>query len=476
MSDTSRADAANPGTSPDDAEAAAGFDTLGLGEGVLRAIADVGYNTPTPIQAKAIPLVLQGRDVLGCAQTGTGKTASFTMPMIEILAAGRARARMPRSLILTPTRELAAQVDASFQTYGRHHKLSTALLVGGESVVEQTKLLNRGVHVLIATPGRLIDLFERGAILLNDIRIAVLDECDRMLDMGFIPDIERIFKFLPDNRQTLMFSATLPPEIRRLADQFLTFPTQVSVAPPASPAATVTQWVYSVAPRKKPEALRALLAEQDIKAAIIFCNRKTEVARLHRALAKDGFNAGALHGDMSQPDRTATLARFKNNEITFLVCSDVAARGLDIPDVSHVFNYDVPHHAEDYVHRIGRTGRAGRSGWAATLATADDAKGLAQVERLIGKPIPEATLPGETAPASKPENKGEDSAPKARSSRTSSSKGKAKSQKKPETAPRERDKKPEARPSKPKQDGPKAEPDSKVAGFGDDVPDFFKQG
>jgi superfamily II DNA/RNA helicase len=379
------------------------FSDLGLHPETLRALAEAGYEQPTPIQEKAIPHVLQGRDVLGIAQTGTGKTASFTLPMIDGLAAGRAKARMPRSLILEPTRELAAQVDESFDRYGKYHKLSTALLIGGESMADQTKKLDRGVDVLIATPGRLLDQLERGNVLPTDIRVLIIDECDRMLDMGFIPDIERIVAKLRPNRQTLMFSATLPPEIRRLADQFLNHPIEVSVSPPASAAVTVTQAIVRVAPSDKRGVLRHLLQTEDVKNALIFCNRKRDVAIVHKSLVHHGFDAGALHGDMAQAARTETLARFKADELKLLVCSDVAARGLDIKGLSHVFNFDVPTHAEDYVHRIGRTGRAGQSGRAFMLVTSDDAKFLAAIEKLIGNPIPEATAEGFEASAEESE-------------------------------------------------------------------------
>src|SRR5919205_292388 len=369
------------------------FTEIGLSPELLQAVFDAGYTKPTPIQQKAIPVVATGRDVLGCAQTGTGKTASFALPMIDKLAAGRARARMPRSLILEPTRELATQVEASFERYGKHHRLTTALLIGGESFGDQEKKLDRGVDVLIATPGRLIDLFERGKVLLSDVRILVIDEADRMLDMGFIPDVERIVGLLPKNRQTLFFSATMPPEIRRLADAFLNDPAEIAVAPPASPAATVEQLLVVVEPRDKREALRRLIASEDVSNALIFCNRKRDVDILFRSLTRHGFDTAALHGDMSQPKRTETLERFKNGEIRLLVASDVAARGLDIQGLSHVFNFDVPHHAEDYVHRIGRTGRAGRSGRAFTLAAPEDGKSVAAIEKLIGKPIPVGAVP-----------------------------------------------------------------------------------
>jgi superfamily II DNA/RNA helicase len=370
------------------------FSDLGLSSEVLEAVADAGYTAPTPIQEQAIPHVLTGRDVLGCAQTGTGKTAGFTLPMIDILAAGRARARMPRSLILEPTRELAAQVSNAFETYGKYHKLSMALLIGGESFTDQERKLDRGVDVLIATPGRLIDLFERGKVLLSDVKILVIDEADRMLDMGFIPDVERIVGLLPKIRQTLFFSATMPPEIRRLADAFLSNPKEISVAPPASPAATVAQHLVTVAPSDKREALRRLIVSEDVKNAIIFCNRKRDVDILHRSLVKHGLNAAALHGDMPQAKRTATLERFKEGEIRLLVASDVAARGLDIQGMSHVFNFDVPIHAEDYVHRIGRTGRAGRDGRAFTIATPEDGRFVAAIAKLIGKNIPAVSLEG----------------------------------------------------------------------------------
>jgi len=366
------------------------FADLGLSDDILRAIQDVGYTTPTPIQEQAIPYVLMTRDLLGCAQTGTGKTASFVLPMLEMLSKGRARARMPRSLILEPTRELAAQVAENFEIYGKYHKLSMALLIGGTTMDEQIRNLDRGVDVLIATPGRMIDLHERGKIMLNDIKIFVIDEADRMLDMGFIPDVEKIGGILPPLRQTLFFSATMPPEIRKLADRFLKNPKTVTVSPPASTSINVRQ-VFINLPSdndwQKREALRLLLKRENVQNAFIFCNRKRDVAMLHKSLLKHGFNAGALHGDMEQSERTATLDKFKRNEVTILVCSDVAARGLDVEAMSHVFNFDVPFHADDYVHRIGRTGRAGRSGTAYTLVTPEDAKNITAIETLINKKI-----------------------------------------------------------------------------------------
>ena len=372
------------------------FEDLGLGPEVLKAVDEAGYETPTPIQEQAIPIVLMGRDVLGCAQTGTGKTASFTLPMIDILAAGRARARMPRSLILTPTRELATQIAENFKTYGKYHKLSMALLIGGVSFDDQNSKLDRGVDVLIATPGRLLDHFGRGGILLTDIKILVIDEADRMMDMGFIPDVERIVSLMPPLRQTLFFSATMPPEIRRIADAFLMNPKEISISPDISAAETVEHFITVVEGRAsaKSEALRSLIRGEDILNAIIFCNRKKDVDTLERSLRKDKFSTATLHGDMSQPARLETLEKFRGGSIQLLVASDVAARGLDLPKVSHVFNFDVPMHAEDYVHRIGRTGRAGRSGRAFTLATPDDGKYLAAIERFIGKTITRFEIEG----------------------------------------------------------------------------------
>ena len=368
------------------------FTDLGLSEKVLQAVEASGYTTPTPIQAESIPHALAGRDVLGVAQTGTGKTAAFVLPMLSRLESGRARARMPRTLILEPTRELAAQVEESFVKYGANHKLNVALLIGGVSFADQEVKITRGADVLIATPGRLLDFFERGKLLLNGIDILVIDEADRMLDMGFIPDIERICKLVPFTRQTLFFSATMPPEITRLTEAFLQNPVRVEVSAPASTATTIEQGlVASHSGRSKRETLRRLIRESTaadaFKNAIIFCNRKRDVAILHKSLVSHGFAAGALHGDMEQRARMASLDAFRSGEVALIVCSDVAARGLDIPDVSHVFNFDVPIHAEDYVHRIGRTGRAGRSGVALSIVTSDDSKHVGEIERLIGRKI-----------------------------------------------------------------------------------------
>ena len=376
-------------------QAGMSFSELGLSPELLKAIEDAGYVDPTPIQKEAIPYVLMTRDVLGCAQTGTGKTASFTLPMIEILSSGRAKARMPRSLILTPTRELATQIAENFEIYGKYHKLTMALLIGGVSMVEQTKKLDRGVDVLIATPGRLLDHFERGRILLNDIKVLVIDEADRMLDMGFIPDVEKIVSLLPKMRQTLFFSATMAPEIRRLSDAFLQNPKEITVAPKSRPVTeTVTQGIAIVNQRAKGDVLRKIIAKEEIKTAIIFCNRKRDVDTLGKSLKSHGMNAAALHGDMDQSSRNDTLERFKNGEINYLVASDVAARGLDINDLPAVFNYDVPMQAEDYIHRIGRTGRAGRSGKAFTLATPSDVVFLDSIEKLIGNSIPRISVDG----------------------------------------------------------------------------------
>lgn len=456
------------------------FDTLGLSPNTLKAVTDAGYNEPTPIQSQAIPIVLQGRDVLGCAQTGTGKTASFTLPMIEILSSGRARARMPRSLILTPTRELATQIADNFQIYGKYHKLSMALLIGGVSMTDQQRALDRGVDVLIATPGRILDLFERGSILLTGVKVLVIDEADRMLDMGFIPDVERIVSLLSPIRQTLMFSATMPPEIRRLADKFLSSPKEITVAPPASPAETVSQAIATVKAADKRSALRALLGSEPVENALIFCNRKKDVDVLDRSLRKHGFSAAALHGDMSQPARTETLEAFKAGKINLLVATDVAGRGLDIQGLSHVFNFDVPIHAEDYVHRIGRTGRAGRPGRAFTIATPGDSKFLGAIHSLIGRDIPKIEI--ETVAEADLE---EEAAPKARK-RTRSTKSKS------EKASATEKSAAEARPSKRRSPSkaaaskssdkpargrkPKAEPaqnDGPVVGMGDHVPAFM---
>jgi superfamily II DNA/RNA helicase len=371
------------------------FSDLGLSPATLQAVADTGYTTATPIQAEAIPVALQGRDVLGIAQTGTGKTAAFTLPMIDRLKAGRSKARMPRSLVIAPTRELADQVSLAFERYSKGQKLSWALLIGGVSFNDQEAKLDRGVDVLIATPGRLLDHFERGKLLLTGVQILVVDEADRMLDMGFIPDIERIFKLTPPKKQTLFFSATMPPEITRLTKQFLHDPVRIEASRPATTAETITQnlaRIPSSDPKAKRVALRTLVERSDVKNGIVFCNRKSEVDVVAKSLKSHGFDAAPIHGDLDQQTRMRTLDAFRKGELRLLVASDVAARGLDIPDVSHVFNYDVPHHADDYVHRIGRTGRAGKSGQAFMIVTPADSRNLDKVLKLIGAAPEEVKL------------------------------------------------------------------------------------
>ncbi|HYD29128.1 DEAD/DEAH box helicase [Brevundimonas sp.] len=371
------------------------FSQLGLSPTTLQAVADTGYTTATPIQAQAIPVALAGRDVLGIAQTGTGKTAAFTLPLIDRLSKGRARARMPRALVLAPTRELADQVASSFEKYAKGTKLSWVLLIGGVSMGDQVAALNKGVDVLIATPGRLLDLFERGKMLLTGVELMVVDEADRMLDMGFIPDIERIFKLTPPKRQTLFFSATMPPEITRLTTQFLKDPTRIEASRPAMTAETITQYLVRIPssdPKMKRAALRALIGRSDVRNGIVFCNRKSEVDVVAKSLKQHGFDAAPIHGDLDQSLRMKTLAAFRSGELKLLVASDVAARGLDIPDVSHVFNYDVSHHADDYVHRIGRTGRAGKTGQTFMIVTPADDRSLDKVLKLIKMTPEELTL------------------------------------------------------------------------------------
>ena len=376
------------------------FADLGLSDELLRSVADSGYGEPTPIQKAAIPSVLMGRDLVGIAQTGTGKTAGFVLPMIDILHHGRSRARMPRSLILEPTRELAMQVAENFEKYGKYHPLSMALLMGGVQMGDQVKALEKGVDVLIATPGRLMDLFGRGKIMLNDCKLLVIDEADRMLDMGFIPDIEEICAKLPKTRQTLLFSATMPPPIEKLAAKFLNEPKRVEVARPATANINIEQRLLEVRTDKKKDALRDILRHEEFRNAIVFANRKTTVRELSSSLKRSGFAAGQIQGDMDQSDRIAEFDRFKKDEITILVASDVAARGLDVKGVSHVINFDVPWQPDDYIHRIGRTGRAGMTGIAITLTTRADAEAIARIEKLIGHEIPRANAP---AAADKPE-------------------------------------------------------------------------
>ena len=414
------------------------FSDLNLNPKVLKAVEETGYETPTPIQAGAIPPALEGRDVLGIAQTGTGKTASFTLPMITMLARGRARARMPRSLVLCPTRELAAQVAENFDTYAKHVKLTKALLIGGVSFKEQDVLIDKGVDVLIATPGRLLDHFERGKLLLTGVQVMVVDEADRMLDMGFIPDIERIFSLTPFTRQTLFFSATMAPEIERITNTFLSNPARIEVARQATASETIEQGVVLFkGSRREREAtekravLRALIEAEGEKCtnAIVFCNRKVDVDIVAKSLKKYGLDAAPIHGDLDQSQRTRTLDGFRNGELKILVASDVAARGLDVPSVSHVFNFDVPSHAEDYVHRIGRTGRAGRDGKAMMICSSRDEKNLDAIEKLIQKTIPRLDNPlkkAETTEDAKAEETTEKKPTRTRSrSRSRSSSGSA---------------------------------------------------
>ncbi len=443
------------------------FKDLGLSQSILDAINDCGYDTPTPIQEKAIPHILMARDVVGLAQTGTGKTAGFTLPMIEILSGGRAKARMPRSLILSPTRELAAQIAENFDTYGKYNKLTKALLIGGSSMDKQIQIMERGADVLIATPGRLLDLFERGKILLNDIKILVIDEADRMLDMGFIPDIESICSKLPPIRQTLLFSATMAPEIKKLTEKFLSNPREVAVSPPASTADTVEQFQVNVSPKAKNDVLYKIIAQEKVQNAFIFCNRKRDVDQLSKWLINKGLNARAMHGDMAQSVRSETLSKFKSGDITLLVCSDVAARGIDVDKVSHVFNYDVPVNPDDYVHRIGRTGRAGQKGRAWMLVTKYDDKQLSAVIKRIASDIKLVEIGAKKNTSDKSSSSGE---------KGSFGKASHKSNNKnPEN--KKQNQKPDRRQksySKGNDAGDDKKDDKKkVSGFGDDVPSFF---
>lgn len=453
------------------------FEDLGLSPETLRAVTEKGYETPTPIQEKAIPIIMMARDVVGLAQTGTGKTAGFTLPMIDALSGGRARMRMPRSLVLEPTRELAAQVAENFKTYGKYHKLSMALLVGGESMGDQTKLLDKGVDVLIATPGRLLDLFQRGSILLNDIKILVIDEADRMMDMGFIPDIEKIVSLIPPHRQTLLFSATMPPEIKRLADKFLTNPKEVSVAAPATTSSNIEQFLVHTHPKDKKNVLAKLMRQENPKNAFVFLNRKRDIGDVAQFLKKQGYAAAPLHGDMVQAARTKTLQEFRDGTVKFLVCSDVAARGLDISAVSHVFNYDVPMSPDDYVHRIGRTGRAGNTGRAWMLATNLDEKFLANIERLIKKPIPVFKMDAKDEPR---EPVQEARAPREEREPRESREPRQPREPRQDRAPRqEREGREERKPSHARENreprpSQKDDDDPKSPGFGDEVPAFFK--
>ena len=460
------------------------FVDLNLDKKVLKAVSEAGYTTPTPIQAGAIPSALEGRDVLGIAQTGTGKTASFTLPMIHMLARGRARARMPRSLVLCPTRELAAQVAENFDTYAKHVNLTKALLIGGVSFKEQDALIDRGVDVLIATPGRLLDHFERGKLLLTGVQIMVVDEADRMLDMGFIPDIERIFGLTPFTRQTLFFSATMAPEIERITNMFLSAPAKIEVARAATTGENITQGVVKFrAGRRDAEAkekrrlLRAMIdgEGEGCTNAIIFCNRKVDVDIVAKSLKKHGYNAEPIHGDLDQSQRMRTLDGFRDGSVKFLCASDVAARGLDIPAVSHVFNFDVPGHAEDYVHRIGRTGRAGRKGTAMMICVPRDEKNLDAIERLVQNEIPRLPNPlGDGKPDAKPESpEAEKPAPK----RSRSRKSKADEPKPVDPVEAKPEQKADSKPKTDKRSDDRgrkrSDREPAVMGLGDDAPAFI---
>ncbi|HEY0413870.1 MAG TPA: DEAD/DEAH box helicase [Allosphingosinicella sp.] len=469
------------------------FADLGLSDELLRAVEESGYTDPTPIQRQAIPSVLMARDLIGIAQTGTGKTAAFVLPMIDILGEGRSRARMPRSLILEPTRELAMQVSENFEKYGKYHKLNMALLIGGTNMADQIKKLEKGVDVLIATPGRLMDLFGRGKIMLNGCSLLVIDEADRMLDMGFIPDIEEICSKLPAQRQTLLFSATMPGPIKKLADKFLSNPKTIEVARPATANASIDQRLLKVDARRKKQVLTDRLKGHDVRSALVFCNRKTTVRELAQSLKRAGLNAGEIHGDMEQPERIRELDRFKDGEINILVASDVAARGLDIKDVSHVFNYDVPWHPDDYIHRIGRTGRAGKTGIAITLATPADQEAIDAIEKLTGaqiRAVEGAAAPAETvqadeegAPSEPPQ-----AAPRERSRREKPPRERApraqapraeRAERKPRAAPPEREQAPRAERAerKPRVAPPEREEESagEEGGWNGPVPGFLSR-
>ena len=368
------------------------FNSVGLAESLQRAVAAQGYTTMTPIQAKAIPIVLAGRDVMGAAQTGTGKTAAFSLPLLHKMLrhenASMSPARHPvRALVIAPTRELADQVAANIKGYAAQTKLRVAVVYGGIDMKPQTLELKAGVEVLVATPGRLLDHIEAKNCVLNQVEYVVLDEADRMLDIGFLPDLQRILSYLPKTRQTLLFSATFSPEIKRLAESYLQDPILVEVARPNATASTVEQRFYSVATDDKRAAVLKVIKERSLTQAIVFVNSKLGCARLARSFERDGLRTNALHGDKSQDERLKALDAFKRGEVDVLVCTDVAARGLDIADLPAVFNFDVPFNAEDYVHRIGRTGRAGASGLAVTLVSSSDARLVADIEKLIKKKI-----------------------------------------------------------------------------------------
>ena len=457
------------------------FADLGLSDELLRAVEESGYAEPTPIQRQAIPSVLMNRDLVGIAQTGTGKTAAFVLPMIDILGEGRSRARMPRSLILEPTRELAMQVSENFEKYGKYHKLNMALLIGGTNMADQIKKLEKGVDVLIATPGRLMDLYGRGKILLTGCNLLVIDEADRMLDMGFIPDIEEICTKLPAQRQTLLFSATMPGPIKKLADRFLSNPKTIEVARPATASALIDQRQIRVDSRKKRDALADLLRSDEVKTAIVFCNRKTTVRDLTTSLKRGRFRVGQIHGDMEQPERISELERFKAEEINILVASDVAARGLDIKGVSHIFNFDVPWHPDDYVHRIGRTGRAGKTGTAITLVTSADAEAIDNIQKLIGTTI--APMDGGSAPGREVEPREKEEAKEERRPRRESRPRKPRDDRPREDSPRDErppQREEARRPERPPQREERLRPDAELEPADEEwngpVPSFLSQG
>jgi len=453
------------------------FEDLGLSSELLKAVQEAGYSEPTPIQEGAIPHALMGRDLLGTAQTGTGKTAAFLLPAIDILMTSKAKARMPRVMILEPTRELALQVEDALQTYAKYHpKISSVVLMGGVSYGDQDQRLLRGVDIIIATPGRLIDTFERGRIVLSGIKYLVIDEADRMMDMGFMPDVERIVSMLPPLRQSLFFSATMPNEIRRIADGLLSNPREVAVDPPSSAAETVTQGLTVIDDMDKREGLRRLIRAENVRNALIFCNRKKDVAVLYRSMNKHGFNVAQLHGDMDQSQRTETMEAFRDNKVEILVCSDVAARGLDIQGLSHVFNFDVPMNAEDYIHRIGRTGRAGLPGRAFTLALPDDQKYVEAIETLIGKAIPRIEIDGLESPKLDDSGRGKrrrrSAKPSTRSKPANKSEAKPVAAKKPDRPDKDTAVK-KSRPSRRKSETD-AGNDKPVVGWGDHVPAFMQ--
>lgn len=463
------------------------FVDLGLGDALLKALDEVGYKHPTPIQEQAIPHVLMGRDVIGVAQTGTGKTASFTLPLLEILKTGKAKSRMPRALILAPTRELAAQIQDNLKQYSKKTNITSTLLVGGEAMNEQAAQLQRGVDIVIATPGRFMDQFQRGGMILTDTKFFIIDEADRMLDMGFIPDIEKIVGFLPKLRQTLMFTATMAPEIRKLADKFLSNPREVTVARASSTNANISQFVYQTSGRRKADDLLAMITELNPTSMLVFCNRKSDVEKVKTTLNKKGLKAEGLHGDMVQSARYASLDRFKSGESKIIICSDIAARGLDIDDVSHVINYDVPRNAEDYVHRIGRTGRAGKSGFAVTFITEEDEKGYDAIKKLIQQDIP--VMPALTKAASqKPAPKQspkpvQKPAPKSEQPEASTDLKTAPIPLAPlKSAPAETPYQPQAQKKLPIRHKTRQKinddelDDERIIGFGDELPDFMRNG